>query len=65
MDELDWDEDEYAFERFRDPGGRSALHPGQRKHPCPSCGAPNRLTARDVRAGYQCDDCAEADEFGF
>jgi len=50
--------------RFRDPGGRSALHPGARAFPCPTCGKPNRLTAADVRSHYQCDDCADRDEGG-
>lgn len=31
--------------RFRDPGGRSALHPGKRTEACPTCKEPNRLTA--------------------
>lgn len=44
--------------RFRDPGGTSALHPGRRTKPCPTCGQPQRLTARDVAKGYQCDTCA-------
>lgn len=48
--------------RFRDPGGRSALHRGHRCFPCPTCKAENALTARDVRAGYQCDACADRDE---
>lgn len=62
------DEEEYDFylaARFADPGGNSALHPGPRPHPCPTCGEPNRLTDRDVQAGYQCDTCADADEFGW
>ncbi len=48
--------------RFRDPGGRSALHPGTRRHPCPTCKEPNRLTDADVRSHYQCDACADAAE---
>ena len=61
-------EDEYDFyraQRFADPGGASALHPGTRSHPCPTCGEPDRLTTRDVQAGYQCNGCANADEWGF
>ena len=46
-------------ERFRDPWGNSALHPGKRTLPCPTCGEPNRLTAKDVASGYQCDQCAD------
>jgi len=71
----DWDEDEadfdeeYVFDRmFMDPGGRSALRaagPGNpRNLPCPTCGAPNRLTPADVRLGYQCDRCADRAEMG-
>ena len=53
---------EFMVQRFRDPGGRSALHPGERKFPCPNCGRENALTAADVQAGYQCDPCADAAE---
>ena len=56
------DDDERDTDRFRDPGGPSALHPGKRIHPCPTCGKPRRLTARDVAKGYQCDDCAARHE---
>jgi len=58
------DDDELAYRRrrFRDPGGRSALHPGRRVHPCPTCGRPNMLTEKDRAAGYQCDDCADRAE---
>ncbi len=48
--------------RFRDPGGRSALHPGPQLHPCPACKESDRLTSRDVAKGYQCDACADAAE---
>ena len=58
----DYDDDYEAREQFFDPGGRSALRAGNRTHSCPSCGQPNRLTAADVRRGYQCDDCADAAE---
>lgn len=47
---------------FAEPGGRSALRAGARTHPCPTCGAPDRLTAADVKRGYQCDRCADAEE---
>ena len=49
---------------FTDPGGRSALRAGKRIHPCPTCGEPNRLTAKDKALGYQCDRCADALESG-
>ena len=47
---------------FADPGGRSALRAGKREFPCPTCKAPNRLTAKDVSLGYQCDRCADMAE---
>ena len=50
---------------FRDPGGRSALGRGKRIHPCPTCGTPNALTARDRAKGYQCDRCADREEGGW
>lgn len=53
---------------FAEPGGRSALRRATRQNPrnlpCPSCGAPNRLTPRDRALGYQCDACADRDERG-
>jgi hypothetical protein len=53
---------------FADPGGRSALRAASKRNPrnlpCPSCGAPNRLTPRDRALGYQCDACADRDERG-
>jgi len=61
----EWEE---RVERFADPGGDSALHAAGRNNPrnlpCPTCGWPNRLTARDVASGYQCDSCANAQERG-
>jgi len=54
--------DDYGRRRFRNPGGRSALYPGRRQFPCPTCGRPNQLTSRDKAAGYQCDHCADAAE---
>jgi len=50
---------------FADPGGRSSLRAGNRCNPCPTCGAENVLTNQDVRLGYQCDDCADAQEGGW
>jgi DNA-directed RNA polymerase subunit RPC12/RpoP len=58
----DSEEWELRAERFRDPGGRSALHPGDQIYPCPTCGEEERLTLRDVKAGYQCDECADRAE---
>ena len=48
--------------RFRDPGGRSALHPGARVYPCPTCKREHALTKKDVDKGYQCDRCADMEE---
>ena len=54
---------------FQDPGGRSALRratkSNPRIYPCPTCGEPNRLTQADVSRGYQCNECADADERGW
>lgn len=52
-------------DRFRDPGGRSALHPGKRTEPCPTCGRENSLTKKDAKKGYQCDRCADGLEGHF
>ena len=49
---------------FADPGGTSALRAGPRVHPCPTCRNANRLSAKDVQLGYQCDPCADALERG-
>ena len=61
-----WDEwDEAPEIEFYDPGSNSALRAGVREFPCPTCKEPNRLTAEDVRLGYQCDACANALERGY
>jgi hypothetical protein len=53
---------------FANPGGNSALRAASksnpRNRPCPTCGRPNVLTPKDVRLGYQCDACADAEERG-
>jgi hypothetical protein len=68
MHEWEYDEFERCELEFADPGGRSALRtagPGNpRNLPCPTCGEPNRLTPRDRELGYQCDACADRDEYG-
>lgn len=56
---------ERSRHNFRNPGGRSALRAGTRRHPCPTCGRPNMLTDADKRRGYQCDRCADAAEGRF
>lgn len=45
---------------FREPGGRSALRAGKRRHACPTCGESDALTDADKRRGYQCDACADS-----
>ena len=54
---------------FADPGGKSALRAASRQNPrdqpCPTCKKENKLTPDDVRQGYQCDSCADAQEGGF
>jgi len=59
-DRYDWE----IVQRFRDPGGNSSLHPGVRTEPCPTCKGSKRLTKKDVKAGYQCDECADRQEMG-
>lgn len=74
-----FDDDDYSFEDdyddysddgidFADPGGHSALRAATRDNPrnlpCPTCKAEDRLTPADVRAGYQCDSCADRAEGG-
>ena len=63
-------DDDYMIDGvgFQDPGGNSALRratpANPRNLPCPTCGEPDRLTPLDVRAGYQCDRCADRLERG-
>jgi hypothetical protein len=62
----EWEE---LCETFADPGGNSALRAASasnpRNLPCPTCGAPDRLTPADRRRGYQCDECADRAERGY
>lgn len=55
--------------QFAHPHGTSALRRATkgnpRNLPCPTCKQPNRLTPKDKRLGYQCDECARIDEGGF
>jgi hypothetical protein len=59
-------EDSFDSNRFASKG--SALHAADdndpREHECPTCQRPNKLTLRDVQAGYQCDGCADRAERG-
>lgn len=60
--------DEDCSHAFADPGGHSALRAASKRNPrnrpCPTCKRPNMLTPADVARGYQCDACADRDEFG-
>lgn len=55
--------------KLKDPGGKSALRAAGKRNPrnlpCPTCSEPNRLTRKDVRLGYQCDECADMCERGW
>lgn len=63
-----FDDDFDDRNEFQDPGGNSALRRATRSNPrnlpCPTCKKPNRLTPKDQRLGYQCDECADRDEGG-
>lgn len=52
--------------QFAEPGGNSALRAASKSNPrnlpCPTCKAENVLTPKDVRLGYQCNRCANAEE---
>jgi len=65
----DYDDYEIDGVGFADPGGHSSLRreteDNPRIYPCPTCGAENVLTPLDVRAGYQCDACADRAERGW
>lgn len=52
--------------KFRKSGSalRASSRSNPRNQPCPTCGEDNRLTLSDVRKGYQCDKCADMEEFG-
>lgn len=58
-------DDEYTI-MFARPGSalRAASEDNPRNLPCPTCGAPNRLTPEDEALGYQCDECADRAEGG-
>ena len=59
-----YDDDDYDLD-FADPGGTSALRAGPRIYNCTTCNMPNRLSAKDVQLGYQCDSCADKAERGY
>ena len=69
-DDYDYYDDEWndRVEMFADPGGNSALRAATKDNPrnlrCPTCNYPNMLTPADVAQGYQCDNCANAQERG-
>lgn len=51
---------------FANPGGNSALRAASKANPrnlpCPTCHEENKLTPKDKRLGYQCDNCANREE---
>lgn len=67
LNEGRFDDDDYGDD-FADPGGNSALRASSynnpREYPCPTCGAEDVLTLKDVNLGYQCDRCADNAERG-
>lgn len=58
------DHDHDDRRQFAAPGSalRRATRTNPRTLPCPTCREPDRLTARDVALGYQCDACAAREE---
>ena len=73
--EEDYDDDDddsrnYEDERYRmdfEKEGsalRKSTRSNPRNLPCPTCGEPDKLTAKDKANGYQCDDCADRAEGG-
>jgi len=60
-DYLDYDGSRLKFE-CEGSALRRATKSNPRIYPCPTCGEPNRLTAKDVARGYQCDECADIAE---
>lgn len=56
--------DEISRRDFANPGSalRRAHKHNPRNLPCPTCKEPDKLTPKDKRLGYQCDDCARREE---
>jgi hypothetical protein len=44
---------------------RAATRRNPRSYPCPTCKEENCLTRLDMARHYQCDACADHDEYGF
>jgi hypothetical protein len=68
-EDYDYDRDGDGFGMdFAESGGRSALRAASKRNPrnrpCPTCGARNVLTPKDVSLGYQCNACADRAERG-
>ncbi len=63
FDNEEWNE---RVDMFADPGGNSSLRRASRSNPrnqpCPTCGAKNVLTPKDVKLGYQCNRCSDMAE---
>lgn len=71
-DEYDEYDDNYGsldddYGDFANEGSalRAATKDNPRNLPCPTCKRENALTPKDVALGYQCDICADGDEFGY
>ena len=62
------DEEQIRNHAFANPNSNSALRAASKRNPrnkpCPNCGRKNMLTPADVAKGYQCDSCADREEFG-
>jgi hypothetical protein len=58
------DVDEISRRDFANKGSalRAAHKHNPRNQPCPTCKEPNKLTPKDVKMSYQCDDCARREE---
>jgi hypothetical protein len=60
------DDDRSMFEKpYSNSALRKATKNNPRIYPCPTCKKPNKLTLKDVRLGYQCDECADREEGAF
>lgn len=67
LEEFDDMEYDGRMLEFAQPGSalRAASKSNPRIHKCPTCEEPNKLTAKDVALGYQCDACADKAESGW
>jgi len=65
----DYDTEADLYSDFAVPGSNSSLRAATKSNPrnlpCPTCGEPNRLTPKDRSLGYQCNQCADKQEWGY